>query len=99
VDCFVRNGSPDRALIHLKKMGGSALEDLVIYRVNEKRNVDIARGMFAKFLELNPSQPDLVMLMNRGADPLQPGPPTPGTGPPQIPGVPQLPQIPRVPRP
>ena len=101
VDALVAVGQVDEALAKLQEVVWEVPDNPDIYRkmgfiyLNEKRDMDQAREMFRKSLELNPNQPELVALMQT------PSPERPNQlpGMPELPGppMPELPTLPNLP--
>ena len=87
-------------------MNGYVFRELGMLYLNEKRDFEMARRMFARSLELNPNQPDLAILINQPPSPDDLGPDLPGIEPPipQLPDlgielpVPQIPKPPEIPQ-
>jgi len=100
IECLKRLGRVDDALGRLEMLAEVAPSDERVWRemgllyLNEKGDLDTARHMFARSLEINPDQPELSMLVDQPQDPLQQfRPDIPGVSP-QLPGsVPALPDI------
>ena len=101
VDALVAVGQVDEALAKLQEVAWEVPDNPDIYRkmgfiyLNEKQDMDQAREMFRKSLELNPNQPELVALMQT------PSPERPNQlpGMPELPGppMPELPTLPNLP--
>jgi len=112
VDALVAEGQVDEALAKLQEVAWEVPDNPDIYRkmgfiyLNEKRDMDQAREMFRKSLELNPNQPELAALMQTPSSEMPdqlPGiPELPGPPVPELPTLPNLPtdhQIPHAPMP
>jgi tetratricopeptide (TPR) repeat protein len=98
--CLENIGRADDALVRLQELAEIAPESDEVYRemgmiyLNQKRDMENARRMFARSLSLNPNQPELAMLMAQQQQQQMETPQMPEFGPP-MPGVtPPLPQLP-----
>jgi len=109
--CLKNLGRVDDALARLQELAEIAPQSDEVYRemgmiyLNQKRDRENARRMFARSLSLNPKQPDLAMLMTQQQGGIEAPagmpelvPPMPGVPPalpqppfPQIPGIPAAP--------
>ena len=108
VDALVAEGRADEALAKLQEVAWEVPDNPDIYRkmgfiyLNEKQDMDQAREMFRKSLELNPNQPELSMLMQSPSPEMPnqlPGMPgLPGAALPEMPALPILPASPQMPQ-
>ncbi len=112
VRSLVDSDQIDEAIVHLGSMTEFAPDDPAIYRelgmiyLTHKRDREQANRYFAKSLQLNPDQRDVVALMRGGIppgldgqQPQMPNMPQLPNGIPGMPnaGMPQLPQLPAMP--
>ena len=103
--CLKSLGRVDDALAQLQKLAEIAPESDQVFRemgmiyLNEKRDIQTARRMFAKSLSLNANQPELAILMTQQPRRME-GPQMPSLLPPMPePALPQLPEVPTLPGP
>jgi len=109
--CLKNLRRADDALVQLQQLAEIAPQSDEVYRemgmiyLNQKRDMESARRMFARSLSLDPNQPDLAMLMTQQQGRIEAPagmpelvPPMPGvTTPVPQPPFPQIPQIPPTP--
>gem|GEM_PF-3701178 len=108
--CLKNTGRVDDALVRLQELAEIAPGSDEVYRemgmiyLNQKRDMENARKMFARSLSLNPNQPELAILMTQQQQQMETpqvpefgtpmpdfSPPVPQLPAPRIPGMPQIP--------
>ena len=104
--CLQNLGRMDDALAQLQTLSEIAPESHEVYRemgmiyLNEKRDIETARRMFARSLSLNPDQPELAVLMMQRPRRMEAPTQMPGLlSPIPEPALPRLPHMPTIPGP